>query len=417
MNDSREIHININIMNSFNEVYIPIMSSRHRYKVIGGGRGSGKSRFTSDFLVFLYLKMANRNCLALRKTAKSCRTSVYNYIKSCISRWGLQDLVEINIQMMTFTFPNGNQIICGGLDDADKLKSIQFKNGADLTDVWFEEGDQINYKDFETLDFTLRGENPQVIFTFNPVSKQNWIYKYFWEKQQDNTLRMITNYTQNRFLNKDFIKRMEKLKQDDPELYKIIGLGEWGNLKDIVYRRFEVEDFTKNEDYYDTILWGLDLGFNDPCALVKVGVKDSELYVLDEIYIGDSDSEELFDLMKNTYNVPLNALIQCDHMPMIQARLRKLGYKNIVNAIKTNKEQAVFQLSCMKIHVHSDCVNFIKEISTYRWLKDANGNIIDKLIDGNDHLMDSFLYACRPYLDRKVNDSFVKPRAKVYRRR
>lgn len=413
----QKIKININIRNTFNEVYIPAMESNKRYKVIFGGRGSGKSRWASDFLVYLYLTVPNRNCLALRRTAKSSRTSTFNYIRSCISRWRLTEYVKINMQMMTFTFPNGNQIICSGLDDADKLKSIMFENGCDLSDIWFEEGDQIDLESFQTMDFTLRGKNPQIIFTFNPVNKQNWIYKEFFEKTIEDAFILRTNYLDNKFLNKEFIERMERLKQEDPELYEIIGLGNWGNLRDIVYKNYEIKKIPLTDEYYDYIYYGLDFGWNDPNALIKVGIKDQEIYILDEIYVSEVTDDELFEIMNDTYKIPLNALIFADHEPAKQARLMKLGYRNIVNAKKTDKESAVNQLSRKKIYINPDCENFIKEISMYRWRKDAHGNIMEKLTDGNDHLMDAMLYALRDWLDNTVNGVRAIPKAMVITRR
>ena len=383
------------------------MNSSKRYKVVFGGRGSGKSHWAASFLVLLYLKKKGRNALALRKTARSSRTSTFNYIRAIIHQWGLTDYVKINITNMTFTFTNGNQIICGGLDDVQKLKSTMFPNGCDLSDIWFEEGDQIDPNDFKTMDFTLRGNKPQIIFTFNPVNKQNWIYKQFFETPKEDAITLKTSYLNNRFLNKDFIRMMERLKKEDYELYNIIGLGNWGNLKDVVYKNYEIKSIPLEDEYYDYIYYGLDFGWNDPNALVKVGIKDQEIYILDEIYISQITDDELFDIMKNNYKVPLNSLIHADHEPAKQARLRKLGYKNIVNAIKTDKEAAVNQLSRKKIYVNPDCSNLIKEISTYRWRKDSNGEIMEKLIDGNDHLLDAMLYALREWLN-VVNDDKIK---------
>jgi phage terminase large subunit len=412
----KKIKVNINIAKTFNKVYIPVMNSNKRYKVVFGGRGSGKSHWAASFLVILYLYTSGRNALALRKTAKSSRTSTFNYIRACINRWGLQDLIEINLTTMTFTFPNGNQIVCGGLDNADKLKSIMFANGKDLSDIWFEEGDQIDPTDFQTMDFTIRGINPQIIFTFNPVNKQSWIYKEFFERPREDAYVLRTNYLDNEFLNQDFIDRMERLKEEDPELYDIIGIGNWGNLRDIVYRNYEIKNIPLEDTYYDYIYFGLDFGFNDPNALVKVGIKDQEIYILNELKVDSITDDELFELMKDVANVPLNALIHADHAPNRQARIIKLGYRNMVNAIKTNKEEAVSQLSKKKIYVHPDCENFIKEISLYRWRKDSNGNVMDKLIDGNDHLLDAMLYSLREWLDNQNYDP-IQIHVNVRRRR
>ena len=72
---------------------------------------------------------------------------------------------------------------------------------------------------------------------------------------------------------------------------------------------------------------------------------------------------------------------------------------------KTNKENAVVLLSGKKIFIHPNCVNTIREIGFYRWMKDpSTDKPIEKLQDGNDHTLDALLYACREWLkNQKTN--------------
>ena len=387
--------------------YVPLFESTCKYNVLYGGRGSGKSYAISDCIAILYSTSPGRNMLALRRYGNTVKNSVYNDLASAISRLGLKRFVKINKTERTFTFSNGNQIVCGGLDDGDKWKSLRFENG-DLSDIWFEEADQITEKSLNDIVLTMRGnvDNKKIFISFNPTTKNHWLYKRFFEVQDDDVLTLQTCYLDNPYCSKDIVEELEKLKVRDPDLYYVIGLGNWGVLKDTVYRNYKVQQITLEESYYDSIMYGLDFGYNDPCCCLKVGFKDGNVYVLDELYKSYLIQEELYDLMLNDLQVPYSAIIKEDHEKDRIADLKRRGYKYIGLAEKTNKENAVVLLSSKNIYIHPNCVNTIREIGFYRWRKDpSTDEPIEKLEDGNDHTLDALLYACRDWLKNQKNVS------------
>lgn len=386
--------------------YVPLFESTKKYNVVYGGRGSGKSYAIADDIITLYFTCPGRNMLALRRYGNTVKNSVYNDLASAISRLGIKRFVKINKTERTFTFSNGNQIVCGGLDDGDKWKSLRFENG-DLSDVWFEEADQITEKSLNDIVLTMRGnvDNKKIFISFNPTTKNHWLYKRFFEKPDKDVLTLQTCYLDNPYCSKDIVEELEKLKERDPDLYYVIGLGNWGVLKDTVYRNYEIKAISLDEDYYNNIMYGLDFGYNDPCCCLKVGFKDGNVYVLDELYQSYLIQDELYDLMLNELQVPYNAIIKADHEKDRIEDLKRRGYKHIQLAEKTNKENAVVLLSGKKIFIHPNCVNTIREIGFYRWMKDpSTDKPIEKLQDGNDHTLDALLYACREWLkNQKTN--------------
>ena len=254
----------------------------------------------------------------------------------------------------------------------------------------------------------MRGnvDNKKIFISFNPTTKNHWLYKRFFEIQDDDVLTLQTCYLDNPYCSKDIVEELEKLKVRDPDLYYVIGLGNWGVLKDTVYRNYKVQQITLEESYYDSIMYGLDFGYNDPCCCLKVGFKDGNVYVLDELYKSYLIQEELYDLMLNDLQVPYSAVIKADHEKDRIADLKRRGYKYIGLAEKTNKENAVVLLSSKNIYIHPNCVNTIREIGFYRWRKDpSTDEPIEKLEDGNDHTLDALLYACRDWLKTQKNVS------------
>ena len=90
---------------------------------------------------------------------------------------------------MTITHLNGSQIIFAGLDDVEKLKSID-----NITMMWIEEASEINQADFHQLDLRLRGATKyykQIIFTFNPVDINHWLKKRFFDVPYNNVTCLL----------------------------------------------------------------------------------------------------------------------------------------------------------------------------------------------------------------------------------
>ena len=130
---------------------------------------------------------------------------------------------------MRFTHnPTGNEILCAGMDDPEKIKSI-----AGITSVWCEEATELDELDFNQLELRVRGETStykQFIITFNPISEQHWLKKRFFDNQDSETYILNTTYKDNSFLDDDYIHHLQERVKANPNLYKVYVLGEWGKV-------------------------------------------------------------------------------------------------------------------------------------------------------------------------------------------
>ena len=82
------------------------------------------------------------------------------------------------------------------------------------------------------MDLSLRGQLPegyyiQWLITFNPWS-ECWLKERFFDKPDKNTLAMTTTYKCNEFLSEVDIALYDSLEKTNPELYRVVGAGEWG---------------------------------------------------------------------------------------------------------------------------------------------------------------------------------------------
>ena len=62
--------------------------------------------------------------LVCRHTANSLRQSTFNLFKEIIRKWGISNYVKARDTDMLISFPNGSEVIFVGLDDEEKLLSL-----------------------------------------------------------------------------------------------------------------------------------------------------------------------------------------------------------------------------------------------------------------------------------------------------
>ena len=226
------MNTNVQMNPGFREVN----KSKLRYIVEKGSAGSGKSVDAASNYILRLLTNPGRNLMCVRKSDITNRDSTYAELTGAIYRmFGDKTDAYWKIKqspLMIECRANGNQIIFRGVNDEkqrEKLKSITFQRGK-LTDVWIEEATEITQADFEIIDDRLRGELPpgqfyQIRMTFNPVNKNHWIKKVFFDLPDANVLTHHSTYLGNRFIDEAYKARMERRKKVDPEGYRIYGLG------------------------------------------------------------------------------------------------------------------------------------------------------------------------------------------------
>lgn len=87
-----------------------------------------------------------------------------------LQKWKIADFVKINKSDMRITFPNKSEIILMGLDNEEKLLSIQNISVIFVEEVW-----EVTESVLEQLNLRLRGDSKhlQIMMAFNPISKQH----------------------------------------------------------------------------------------------------------------------------------------------------------------------------------------------------------------------------------------------------
>lgn len=266
---------------AFNRVYLPLLNDEtHRYIVLYGGAGSGKSVFAAQRLVVRMMSKPLCNVLVVRKVGDTNRTSTYALMKQVIGRWGLWQLFDVT-DLRIVCKVTGNEMIFKGLDDPEKIKSVTFSKG-ELTDIWIEEASEITEADFNQLDIRLRGKgiHGQITLSFNPVNILHWLKRRFFDQREPRAVTLRTTYKDNEHLDEAYKHTLESYKDTDPYYYDVYCLGQWGVIGKTIFdaqsvnqRLNEVQPGKKGYFLYET--------YFDPGAN-EVLIQDSSIRWVDD---------------------------------------------------------------------------------------------------------------------------------------
>lgn len=387
-----------------NRVFRPVHHSKCRYVAMKGSAGSGKSVDTAQQYIVRLMADKGRNLLAMRKSEVTNRDSTFYELMAAIDRLEVGRYWKATLSPLKLSCINGNSIIFRGCNDQkqrEKLKSITFAKGK-LTDVWLEEATEFTQEDFEIIDDRLRGKLPegqfyQIKLTFNPVSKNHWIKAAFFDHKDKNTFSHQSTYLDNRFIDEAYKERMARRKLLDPDGYRIYGLGEWGEVGGLILKNWEACECSRNLADYDDVAIGQDFGYNHANAILLIGIKDEDLYVINELYEFGKDTQELISLAEDKF--PKTTTMWCDSAE--PDRIQMWGRAGYVarpvskETIRGKKYQAV-QVDWLKqrrIYIDPSCTNTIKEISQWKWKRDqASGEYLDEPVAFFDDAMAALRY-------------------------
>ena len=394
--------IAINIDVKVNSVYLPYLNKPQFTQIYYGGSSSGKSYFLAQKIVLDNLRGCN--WLVCRNVASTLRNSSFNEITKAISNMGLMKYYHITRAAMTITCTlNNRQILFVGLDDPEKVKSITPKDSV-LHRIFIEEATEIKREAYKQLTKRLRGNSEFskcVILAFNPILRSHWIYKEFFGKWEDNKTAyedeklciLKTTYKDNLFLTDDDRKQLED--ETDLFYYNVYSLGNWGILGHLILKNWKVEDLSDRIPQFDNIRCGLDFGWVGETAMIKLHIdkKRKKIYIFDEVYCQYMTDDEILNKSREFFG---NNYVTCDSAePRMINFLANNGIK-AVGAVKGPDSiiRSIRWLQGFEIIIDVNCVYTKEEIEKWHWLEDRNGNVLERPVDKEDHLISALRYAC-----------------------
>ena len=181
--------------NVFNKHIYETLNDYSNYtEVHYGGASSGKSHGVVQKVVLKALKdwKKPRRVLFMRKVAATVKDSIFEDVIACLGAFGVLPYCRINMSDYRITLPNSAQFIFKGMDNPEKIKSIK-----NLSDIVMEEATEFTIDDYTQLTLRLRERghvDKQLYLMFNPVSKVNWVYSYFFINKHENVKIFQSTY-------------------------------------------------------------------------------------------------------------------------------------------------------------------------------------------------------------------------------
>lgn len=416
--------VSISLSDHIAPVYYPlhedVLSGKHTFYNLPGGRGSCKSSFVSLEIVsgIMADQSGESSAIVFRLVAGTMRESVYAQIAWAIDVLDVNHLWRGTVSPMRWEFiPTGAQIIFRGLDDSSKLKSIKPTKGR-FKYIWFEEFSELPGENTmrSVLQSVMRGGETFTVFrSFNPpISKANWANVYIAQPDE----RSITLHTDYRQIPADwlgdaFILEAERLQTINEQAYRHEYLGEAIGSGGDVFPNLEIRTITDEEiDMMENIYHGLDFGFAvDPACFIRVAYdrKHETVYLLDEIYVRKCSNKALAEkiraknyperlayspLFHETYKEELRITCDCAE-PKSIADMNELGFK----ASPCHKrpgcvEYRVKWLQHRKIVIDPKRTpEAHREFVNYEYATDKDGNFLSILPDKDNHAIDATAYA------------------------
>ena len=389
-------NINLNIKKSaFIPKFLPMITNySNRWEFWVGSAGSGKSYTIVQKLIIRACKEPIK-ILVCRRYSTTLRNTCFSLFKEVLEKWKLIPYVKINESDFRIRFPNGSEIIMIGLDDEHKLLSLN-----NISTIWIEEAFEVEKNKVEQLNLRMRGQakNQQLILSWNPISKQHWLYDFTVVNPPNNSIYLHSTYKDNPFLSTEYVAALDEMEHRNPQKYEVYGLGNWGvNSDGLVFKNWKVREFNHAE-IDGQLMCGLDFGFvNDISAFTAslMDEKNKRIYVFKEYGATGKTNKDLVDII-TALGFNKSTIIADAAEPKSIEEIKRAGI-NKIRACKKGPDSIIHgiqKLQNYEIIIHPSCVGIITEFENYTWQKDKKTDeYINKPIDDFNHYIDSLRYS------------------------
>ena len=399
----------MDVKTEISEEFLPLYTSKKRYFFLTGGRGSLKSTSVHDFISRLTYERGH-GVLFTRYTMTSAEKSIIPEFIIVATRNGTIRDFDVTKTQITNKH-TGSFILFSGIHTSSGNQTATLKSIAGITTWVIDEGEDFrDEKTFDDIDNSVRsiGNQNRVIWIMNPCTDEHFIYKRWIEAKNkqididgfkvvvsdvDEVEHIHTTYLiAKKYLSESFLDKAEKLKISNPQKYYHTFIGGWLDKSEgVIYEDWEEGEFDNDLPF----CYGLDFGFNDPNAMVKVAVDNNlKRIYLDECYFKSGDGlEQLHEVL---YNICGNdeLIVGDNQAKTLIYSLQEKGL-NIVGCRDKKVQYRIKMIQGYKLIVTKESTNLKKALNNYSWH--------DKRSETPNHewsdLCDAFGYGAMEFLN------------------
>ena len=356
-----------------------------RKKVIQGGTSAGKTFGIIPILIDRCIRFPLTETSVVSESIPHLRRgAMKDFLKIMVSTNRFRDN-QWNRSALKYTFTNGSYIEFFSVEQPDKLR------GARRNVLYVNEANNVPFEAYNQLAIRTSGD---IWIDFNPTANF-WAHKEVVGNDDADfiTLTYLDNEALPQTIVDDIESAREKAKTSEywSNWWKVYGLGQIGSLEGVCIKDWKEMEQLPEEARL--LCGGMDFGYsNDPSTYIRL-YKYNDSYIFDEVFYQKKLlNVDISNLLKE-HNV--KEIVYADSAePKSIAELRT--YRHNVLPCTKGKDSIVYGINLInqnKIFVTSRSKNLIKELQSYTWMKDREGNTINKPIQGFDHCIDSCRYA------------------------
>lgn len=373
------------------KTYRDIDSSR-RICILQGGTRSGKSYSALQWILVKALSESNIVISIVRKSFPSMRVSIMRDWQTILKELGIWSDEQWSATEHIYTFDNGSMVEFMSIDSSEKRK------GSARDYLFVDECNELSREDWFQLFIRTRKKS---IIAYNPSFGTNhYIFNEIQTHPESDLF--ISTFKDNPYLEQQLVEEIERLKEINPEYYKIYGLGLPGNNVGTIFSINLVEEVPENAEF---VAFGLDYGFTvDPTALVAIWKRDKDIFIDELVYQKGMVTSDIANRLREL-EVGREEIWADSAEPRLNEELYRLGFN--VKPVRKGKDSIRLGIDLMmqyRLIVTKRSSNIVKEFGEYVWMVDKNGNFENIPVDYSNHAIDAIRYVCMERLNaKKIN--------------
>ena len=358
---------------------------KNRKKVIQGGTSAGKTFGILPILIDRCIRTPMLETSVVSESIPHLRRGcIRDFLKIMLLTNRFKDS-QWNRSSLTYTFTNGSYIEFFSCEQPDKLR------GARRNVLYVNEANNVPFEAYQQLAIRTSGD---IWICFNPTANF-WAHK---EVAGNKDADFITlTYLDNEALPQTIVDEIESAREKAKDStywsnwWQVYGLGQIGSLDGVCITDWK--EINQLPEEARLLCGGMDFGYqNDPSTYIRL-YKYNDGYIFDEVFYQKKLlNTDISNLLKQH---DVTEVVYADSAePKSIAELRT--YKHKVLPCTKGKDSIVYGINLInqnKIFVTSRSKNLIKELQSYTWMKDREGNTINKPIDAFNHCIDAARYA------------------------
>jgi phage terminase large subunit len=369
-----------------------VLGLKNRIKIVQGGTSASK---TYSILAVLIDKALRKDGLEISIVAESIphlrRGALKDFIK--ILKWTNRfNDQQLNKSLLTYQFKNGSVVEFFSADDASKLR------GARRDILYINECNNVTFESYNELAIRTKRE---VYLDFNPAN-EFWVHKEL--KDEPDTDFIILTYKDNEALDESIVSQIEKNRDKAAtssywaNWWRVYGLGEVGSLEGVVFNNWKEIDTIPKEAKLIGI--GLDFGYtNDPTAAIEIYNYNGTRIINELVYRTGMVNSDIAKIL------PSGVIIYADSSePKSIEEIRRQG--KTIKGVTKGADSINYGIDVMQRQdylVTKQSTNLIKELRSYCWDTDKQGQRMRKPIDHYNHAIDALRYHEMEALGLKSN--------------